>query len=216
MFYALQAVAAVASLYATEFYQGILNWDAGILLWVQENLRGDVLTPIMKAITHSVDGGIFWIALTILLLIIPKTRKMGLCSMIALMCSLLVCNLVLKNVFDRIRPYEVIAGLQLIVEKADDPSFPSGHTCASFASSVALLLAAEKKQKIFGAVAVVYAFLVGFSRIYVGIHYPTDVIAAALVATAFAIPAAVFGKKLYDLLAAKHNKMKAEKSKTKA
>ncbi|MBR6094524.1 MAG: phosphatase PAP2 family protein [Lachnospiraceae bacterium] len=216
MFYALQAVAAAASLYTTEFYQNILNWDAGILLWVQENLRNDVLTPIMKVITHSVDGGIFWILLTVLLLIIPKTRKMGLCSMIALACSLLVCNLALKNIFERIRPYEVIAGLELIVEKADDPSFPSGHTCASFASSVALLFAAEKKQRIFAIVAVIYAFLVGFTRIYVGIHYPTDVIAAAFVATAFAIPAAIFGKKLYDFLAAKYMKKKADKKKTEA
>ena len=118
----------------------------------------------------------------------------------------------LKNIFGRVRPYEVIAGLELIVAKADDPSFPSGHTSASFASSVAMLLAAEKKQRIYAAFGVVYAFIVAFSRLYVGIHYPTDVIAAALIATAFAIPAAIFGKKLYDFLAVKFSEMKAKKN----
>ena len=200
------AAISMAGFYTSDFYAKILDWDANILLNLQNNVRSDFWDPIMKAITHSVDKGLFWIILTVILLIIPKTRKMGLCSAISLVFSIIICNLLLKNIFARIRPYEVIEGLNCIVEKADDYSFPSGHTSGSFASSVALFLAANKKQKIFAFVGILYAGLVGFTRLYVGIHYPTDVIVAAVVATLFAIPAFLIGSKLYDVLAKKFGK----------
>ena len=93
----LPAVATMASLYTTDFYQAILNWDAGILLWIQEFIRNDFLTPVMKAITMSVDGGIFWIVLSVILICIPKTRKTGMCSALALVFSVIICNVLLKN-----------------------------------------------------------------------------------------------------------------------
>lgn len=202
---------AMTAFYQSVFYQKIFEWDANILLNLQNNVRSDFWDPIMKAITHSVDKGLFWIILTILLLIIPKTRKMGLCSAISLVFSIIICNLLLKNIFARVRPYEVIDGLKCIVKLADDYSFPSGHTSGSFASAVALFLAAERKQKIFAFVGILYAGLVGFTRLYVGIHYPTDVIVAAIVATLFAIPAYLIGSKIYDVLAKKFRKKKKSK-----
>ncbi len=204
----LPIAAGMAAFYETSFYEAILNWDANILLFLQNNVRNDVLDPIMKAITHSVDKGIFWIVLSVLLLIIPKTRKMGLCSAISLVLSIVICNGILKNVFDRIRPYEVIDGLKCIVKLADDASFPSGHTSASFASAVAIFLASDRKMKKFTVWAIVYAFIVGFTRLYVGIHYPTDVICAAIVATGMAILAYFVGSKLYEVLAKAFSKKK--------
>ena len=212
MFMMLPAAATMASLYTTDFYQAILNWDAGILLWIQEFIRNDFLTPVMKAITMSVDGGIFWIVLSVILICIPKTRKTGMCSALALVFSVIICNVLLKNLFGRIRPYEVIDGLNLLVKAADDPSFPSGHTSASFAASVAMLLSSNKKSKPYAIAAVVYAFIVGFTRLYVGIHYPTDVICAAIIASAFAVPATYLGKMLYDKLAEVFRKKKEAKA----
>lgn len=201
---------AIQNFYMTDFYQSVLNWDANILLNLQNNVRSDLLDPVMKAITHTVDKGIFWILLSVLLLIIPKTRKMGFCSAVSLVFSIIICNGILKHAFARIRPYEVIDGLKCIVKLADDFSFPSGHTSASFASSVAIFLAADKKQKGFAAIGIAYACLVGFTRLYVGIHYPTDVIVAAVVATLFAIPAYLIGKAVYEALAKAFNKKKKQ------
>lgn len=212
----LPIAAGMAAFYETSFYEAILNWDANILLFLQNNVRNDVLDPIMKAITHSVDKGIFWIVLSVLLLIIPKTRKMGLCSAISLVLSIVICNGILKNVFDRIRPYEVIDGLKCIVKLADDASFPSGHTSASFASAVAIFLASDRKMKKFTVWAIVYAFIVGFTRLYVGIHYPTDVFVSAFMAIILAVVATLIGEKLYDFLALKFTEMKKKKAEAKA
>ena len=123
----LPLAAAMSAFYQTDLYAKILEWDTNILLNLQNNVRSDFWDPIMKAITHSMDKGLFFIILAVLLLIIPKTRKAGLCAAISLVFSLIVCNGILKNVFDRIRPYEVIDGLKCIVKLADDASFPSGH-----------------------------------------------------------------------------------------
>ena len=204
---------AMTAFYQSGFYQKIFEWDANILLNIQNNVRSDFWDPIMKAITHSMDKGIFFIILAVLLLIIPKTRKVGLCAAISLVFSLIICNGILKNVFDRVRPYEVIDGLKCIVKLADDASFPSGHSSGAFAPAIAILLASDKKYKAFAFVGVLYAGLVGFTRLYVGIHYPTDVIAGALVATIFAIPAYFIGSKIYDTFARKFGKKKKSKSK---
>ena len=195
------------AIYESAFYQDILQFDANILLFIQENIRNGFLTPIMKFITMSCDGGIIWIALSVLLMIFPKTRKMGFCSAISLIFSVLICNVFLKNLFGRIRPYEVISGLELLVEEADDPSFPSGHTSASVAAALSIFLVSLGRQRVAAIIAIIYAFLVGFTRLYVGIHYPTDVIVAAVVAVALAFVGAILGGKLYDFLGSKE-KMK--------
>lgn len=147
--------------------------EADILLWIQNAVRNPVLTPLMKTITYFGDYGMFWIGMAILLLLYPKTRKAGWTVAAALLGSLLVNNMILKNLVARVRPYEVIDGLQLLVEKAADFSFPSGHTGSSFAAAVVI---AGLLPKRYGIVAVILAFLIGFSRMYVGIHYPTDVL----------------------------------------
>ncbi len=157
--------------------QQLIAWESELLLWIQNNLRMEALTPVVKAVTHLGDKGIFWILLTLLLLAIPKTRKAGLCSLCALIGSALVNNVVLKNVVARTRPYEVIPGLELLVAKAHDFSFPSGHSAASFASATALYRTLPKKYSIW---ALLLAACIAFSRLYIGIHYPTDVLAGTL------------------------------------
>jgi len=113
----------------------ILQLDQNILLFIQEYIRHDWMDWFWKGITHLGDFGIFWILLTIVLLIPKKTRKAGLASALALIIGTLITNVAIKNVVARIRPYEVIQELELMIEKQKDFSFPSGHTCASFASA---------------------------------------------------------------------------------
>ena len=211
----LLASGAVDALYSSDFYQRVLDFDASILLAVQESIRNVFLTPVMKFVTALGNGGVFWIVLTVVLLCIPKTRKMGLCSAISLLLSVVICNLILKNAFARVRPYEVIDGLILLVKRANDWSFPSGHTSASVASAIALFLASTKKQKLITVWGIVLAAAIGFSRIYVGIHYPTDVFVSALMAIILAVVATIIGTKLYDFLAEKFKEKKERKEGTK-
>ena len=89
----------------------------------------------------------------------------------------LLCNVILKNLVARTRPYDVNTGVQLLVSRLHDYSFPSGHTAAAFASVTALYLAGEKKL---WKPVLVLACLIGISRLYLYVHYPTDVLGGAL------------------------------------
>ena len=166
--------------------------DANILLFIQDNIRNPVLTAIMRPITHLGDKGIFWIILTLILLAFRKTRKAGICSMFALLFMVVLNNGIIKHLVDRIRPYEVIESLKILVAKPDDASFPSGHTASSFASCTALLLSLpmvtdRRRARICTVAAYILAVLIAFSRLYVGVHYPTDVLAGSAFGIIFAL-----------------------------
>ena len=142
-----------------------------------QNLRtpiGDVVVPL---ITRLGDAGIVWIILTVLLLIIPKTRKTGVIMMAALLVDVLLSNVLINNQAARTRTFEVNKAEQLLVAKPRDYSFPSGHTAASFASVTALYLAGEKKM---WKAALVLAVLIALSRLYLYVHYPTDIIGGVI------------------------------------
>ena len=157
-----------------------MNIELSILDWIQ-TLHTPFLDKIMVFITRLGDAGIIWIVLSIVLLLIPKTRKSGAVMVVALVVDVLLCNIVLKNLVARTRPYDVNTGVQLLVAKLHDYSFPSGHTAASFASVTALYLAGEKKLWKF---ALVLACLIAISRLYLYVHYPTDVLGGVLVGIA--------------------------------
>lgn len=181
----------------------ILNIDADILLYIQNHIRNDVLDPIFKAITHLGDAGIFWIILTLVMLCFKKTRVAGIYSAMALLGSVVLNNLILKNLIHRVRPYEVIEGLTLMVKKATDFSFPSGHTAASFASSVAMC---RKIRKPYAVLLILLAGLIAFSRLYIGIHYPTDILGGLVTGIGLGIAANIVGDKIFK------NKEKVEVS----
>ena len=153
-----------------------MNIELSILDWIQ-TLHMPFLDKIMVFITRLGDAGIIWIVLSIVLLLIPKTRKSGVVMVAALVVDVLLCNIVLKNLVARTRPYDVNTGVHLLVAKLHDYSFPSGHTAASFASVTALYLAGEKKLWKF---ALVLACLIAISRLYLYVHYPTDVLGGIL------------------------------------
>ena len=153
-----------------------MNIELSILDWIQ-TLHTPFLDKIMVFITRLGDAGIIWIMLSIVLLLIPKTRKSGAVMVVALVVDVLLCNIVLKNLVARTRPYDVNTGVHLLVAKLHDYSLPSGHTAASFASVTALYLAGEKKLWKF---ALVLACLIAISRLYLYVHYPTDVLGGIL------------------------------------
>lgn len=155
-----------------------LQMDGGVLLFLQEHVRTPFLNTLMTGITTLGDHGTIWIILTILLLIPKKTRKAGLVSAMALIGSLLFNNLLLKNLVQRPRPYVTFTDLQILIPRPSEFSFPSGHTSSSFAAAAAIYACLSKK---YGIPAMILAALIGFSRLYVGVHYPTDVLAGAVI-----------------------------------
>lgn len=151
-----------------------------ILDWIQ-TLHTPLLDELMLLITHLGDMGIFWILLTIVLLLIPETRKSAVIVAVALCLDVIVCNGILKNVFARTRPFDVNEAVQLLIAAPRDFSFPSGHTGASFAAVAALYFAGEKKL---WKASLVLAVLIAVSRMYLYVHYPTDILGGMLVGIA--------------------------------
>lgn len=146
----------------------------------------EVSDVIWTAVTSFGESGIFWIALSLLLMLFPKTRKAGFTMGLALLVGVILGNAVLKNVVARPRPYDfdpTLAHRLAWGEMSTDYSFPSGHTLASFEASVGLLIHHRK----WGVAALVLAFFVCVSRLFLIVHYPTDVLAGAILGTLFAI-----------------------------
>ncbi len=178
------------------------RFDLPILDWIAENLQCAFLDFIMPLITLLGDAGIFWIAVSAIFLFIPKYRKAGLSMGLALLFGVVVCNMILKPWVGRIRPYDYQLlhfqkSIELLVATPHDYSFPSGHTIASFEAAVALTVHNKK----LGIPAMVLAVLIAFSRMYLYVHYPTDVLASVVLGTAFAFLACFLVKKgctLYD------------------
>ncbi len=143
-----------------------------------QTIQTPLLDKILAFITSLGNAGIIWIVLAVVLLILPKTRKTGIIVAAALLMDLILCNLILKNLVARVRPYDVNTAIAILIKKPLDFSFPSGHTAASFAAMTALFLAKMKKAWI---AALVLAVLIAFSRLYFYVHYPTDVLGGAVV-----------------------------------
>lgn len=141
-----------------------------------QTLHTPVLDKIMVGVTKLGDVGIIWIILTAILLIIPKTRRTGGVMLVALVVQTVLCNVILKNLFARTRPYDVNTTVQLLVPKLHDFSFPSGHTSASFTAVSALYFSKDKLWK----PALILAYLIAVSRLYLYVHYPTDVLGGLL------------------------------------
>lgn len=147
-----------------------------------QKIRTPFLDSFMSSVTKLGNAGIIWILLTIVLLLIPKTRKAGVTLALALIADLILCNIILKPLVARIRPFDVNTAIQLIIKRPHDYSFPSGHTAASVASVVALYFAGQKRL---WKAALILTCLIAFSRMYLYVHYPTDIlggIAAGIIA----------------------------------
>ena len=153
--------------------------DNVILVWIQNNIRVEQLNPIVKFYTCMGNGGAVWIVICLILVSIKKTRKIGIYSILSLIFSLIITNLGLKLIFERSRPYEVMNDISPLIVSSDPNSFPSGHTSAAF--SVGVLWSTVSKKYWVKIIALLQAVLMGLSRMYVGIHYPSDVLAGALV-----------------------------------
>lgn len=161
----------------------IRNFDGSLLIKFQHLTVHDSLTPIVKVFTHLGDVGIMWIVIAVLLMFFKRTRKYGLLMFASLVLTYLVNNLLLKDLIDRTRPYEMFDNVQRLIGKQNDASFPSGHSASSFAAAMCIYLNGPKK---YGIPALLLALLIALSRLYVGVHYPGDIVTGAIIGSLMA------------------------------
>ncbi|MCD8046590.1 MAG: phosphatase PAP2 family protein [Clostridiales bacterium] len=155
----------------------LIGADGKILLLIQEYIRIPELSPWVVRFTKLGNMGAIWIVIAILLLIPRKTRRAGILAIVSLIGSFCLVNLFLKGYVNRVRPAEVVSGLNCLITTTD-ASFPSGHAAAGFAAATAIY---KSTHKWVGVPCVVLAVLLSFSRLYVGAHYPSDVICGAII-----------------------------------
>ncbi len=176
--------------------------DLSVLNWIQENLRCAFLDVLAPIVTMFGDKGIFWIAVALLLLCFKKTRKTGAMMGAALLIGVIFGNGILKNVIARTRPYDLPGvEIELLVERLSDFSFPSGHTLASFECATVLMC----RDRRFGIPALVLAVLIALSRLYLFVHFPSDVIGGALLGAAIGLLAVFAVGRLWNRIAAHYS-----------
>lgn len=186
---------------------GLAVWalDTNILFWIQNLLQNDVFDVIIPFYTSLGEDGIIWIVLGLILLIPKKTRKCGIMVLGALLVMLIVNNIILKNLIARSRPCWTFPEMVRLVKNPSSFSFPSGHTVSAFA--VAFTIFSQHKK--LGKVVIVMASIMAFTRLYVFVHYPTDIYGGIFVAAAITTFVCFAEKKISPKIEALINKKKS-------
>lgn len=171
----------------------VQSFELAVLDWIQANLRCGFLDVVLPAVSWTCNHGELWILLAVVLVLFKKTRRQGWSVGGALVLDLVSCNLILKPLVGRIRPFAVNPAVELLTAPPLDASFPSGHTAASFAAVFALKASGSPLWKPALAVAVVIAF----SRLYLYVHWPSDVLCGALLGAAVGYAGAYLVRVIY-------------------
>ena len=171
--------------------------EFAILDWIQAHLRCGFLDAVLPAISRTANHGELWIILAVILLLIRGQRKYGASVACGLILDLVSCNIILKPLIGRIRPFAVNGLVELLIAAPTDASFPSGHTAASFAAVFALKTAGSPLWK----PALAVALLIAFSRLYLYVHWPSDVLGGALLGAAVGWAGAKIVEKADNIIA---------------
>ena len=187
-----------AALWLNTFFAG---FDQSITLAVHKlyESAGGFMTPFMELISFLGKDGICLIILSLLLMLFKRTRRFGTAMLFGVAIGALFTNVFLKVAIARPRPYADESGvfyqLWLLVGQnvESDMSFPSGHTTAAFSTMTALFLMGNKK---YSWTAFIFAFLMGLARIYLVVHYPSDVLGGIIVGVVAGCLGALIAAKL--------------------
>lgn len=153
-----------------------MTWEFAFLDALQ-TIRTPFLDLFFKTITKLGDAGLFWIGLALLLCIFKKTRLCGICMLASMAVGALITNVALKPLVARERPCWINDTVQLLVTMPKDFSFPSGHSQCSFAAAMAIFW----NDRRWGGLALITAVLIAISRLYLYVHFPTDVLVGTLI-----------------------------------
>ncbi len=149
--------------------------EIDILIWIQDNFSSQLMDSLMIFLSQIATGKILWIILGLILLYYRKTRPIGAVVLLGTLFSIILCDLFLKNIIQRPRPFTEYP-FELIISAPTTWSFPSGHTIGAFTFATAIFLYRKKE----GSLLLILATMIAFSRLYLHVHYPSDVIAGAV------------------------------------
>lgn len=182
--------------------------EGNLLLLIQQWVRCPPLSAVLVPLTIFGGCGTMWICISVALILRPRSRKAGWMALLALLLCYLFNDHLLKALVQRPRPFLTLETLEPLVRRPTSFSFPSGHSCSSFAAAHTYSLALDSRA--FRAVTMALAVLMAFSRLYVGVHYPTDVLVGAL--TGFFGSALVWKlfSPVYDNVAARLRRSRAD------
>lgn len=164
----------------TELIRQIDFW---ILELIQTNLRSPFTDAFMTSVTTLGDFGLIWLVLAVILLFIKQKRHYGILLILTLICTYISVDMILKEIVGRPRPFIGNEDITLLIQAPGGYSFPSGHTATAFAAAFISL----RSNKKLGAAAYILAALIGFSRVYLYVHHPSDILVGALLGTAVSL-----------------------------
>ncbi len=172
-------------------------FDSAVMTFVQSGFHNPITDTIFPAVTYLGESGIFWILLSLLIIALGRKngwRTTGCLMLAAMLLGLLLGEIALKNIICRPRPVQEMPEISLLIPPPSGYSFPSGHSCASFAAATIIFL----KDKRPGTAALALAALIAFSRVFLFVHYPTDVLAGSLLGVLCALAAAYGYRRLFQ------------------
>lgn len=172
-------------------------FDSAVMTFVQSGFHNPVTDTVFPAVTYLGESGIFWILLSLLIIAMGRKngwRTTGCLMLAAMLLGLLLGEIALKNIICRPRPFQEMPEISLLIPPPSGYSFPSGHSCASFAAATIIFL----KDKRPGTAALALAALIAFSRVFLFVHYPTDVLAGSLLGVLCALAAAYGYRRLFQ------------------
>ncbi|MDR0648956.1 MAG: phosphatase PAP2 family protein [Synergistaceae bacterium] len=158
----------------------VVKFDRSVMEWIERHLKTRRMDRLMLWATRMGDGGILWLLLSALLVCREKTRHAGLALLLCVTVCAAIGNLALKPFFKRTRPCNLNFSLPLLLKRPCDSSFPSCHTLTSFAAAVTLC----QTGSFLGTASFFLASLISFSRMYLYVHYPSDVLIGAVLGVA--------------------------------
>lgn len=151
-----------------------MNWEFIILDFIAEHLRTNIGNIFFPFLSSLADRGMIWIVFSLLLLSQKKTRRIGIAALLSLILMQVIGNSYIKPLIARERPFIARPEklIYMLIHPPGEYSFPSGHTFSSFAAATVIALGNKK----LGIPALVLAAMIGFSRLYLYVHFPTDVL----------------------------------------
>lgn len=156
--------------------EAIQAFDFSVLDWIQQYLRCSFLDFFTVFLSYITTSGIIWIVAGIVLLFFRKTRTAGIILLASLALAFLTGDVLLKHIVSRPRPFEVNTAFKLLIKPPTGSSFPSTHSSLAAAATTVLLV----KKRVLGFVALALAVCIAFSRLYLYVHFPTDVLCGLL------------------------------------
>lgn len=159
----------------------IARIDLKIIEFILRHMKNKIADKFMVAMSSSGNAGIIWIVMAFSMMLYEEHRLTGLMVILSIIMSAIVVEVIIKPIFKRNRPFTKLTHIDVDIAKPSSYSFPSGHSSSSFAA--AFTIAAMSDDVNLKIIAFSIAGIIAFSRSYLAVHYPSDVIIGSILGT---------------------------------